>query len=59
MKMMRKKGKKDKRESKFKEPISEYDETFTYECPVRGKVEQVVKVKQYAYTGSPEIPMRW
>ena len=55
---MRKK-KEEKREGKFKEPILEYDETFSYKCPVRGEVEQVVKVRRFAYTGSPEIPMRW
>lgn len=42
-----------------KEPLDEVDVIIEFECPIRGTVKQTVKVKKYAYTGSPTLPMRW
>lgn len=50
---------KPKSKAEDRKTFTEYETTIEYECPVRGKVSQVVKVKKYRYTGSPEIPMRW
>ena len=32
----------------------EYDEVVEYNCPKRGKVKQIIKVKRYKSQSSPE-----